>query len=76
MMKIRTLNTEVMDNEIFLWYNMILGEYFVGSKEEYDETLFKYHIDQVNVLYTMDVNSYSICNKIKNSLNRARVLVG
>ena len=65
-----------MENEIFLWYNMVLGEYFIGNQNEIDSSISKYQTDQINILYTMDFDSYAICNKIKNSLNRARVLVG
>lgn len=72
----RALNTAVMENEFFLWYNAILGEYFVGNQTEYDSSILRYHKDHLNILYTMDVDSYRICDKIRNSLNRARVLVG
>jgi len=65
-----------MNDDIFLWYNMVLGEYFVGSKQELEETRSQYSEDSTNVLYTMDADSLAICHKIKNSLNKARVLVG
>ena len=65
-----------MGNEIFLWYNAILGEYFVGDQKAFEISISKYHNDHINVLYTMEADNFAICNKIKNSLNNARVMVG
>jgi len=75
-MKIKTLDSEVIENDVFLWYNMVLGEYFIGNQNEINSTISKYRKEQINILYTMDIESYDICDKIKNSLNRARLLVG
>lgn len=73
---IRKLNNTDMNGEVFLWYNEILGEYFVGSQFDFENNVQSYHKDHISILYTMDAGSYAICNKIKNSLNSARVMVG
>ncbi|MEL6557769.1 MAG: hypothetical protein AAFQ94_06260 [Bacteroidota bacterium] len=72
----RKLRNADMNSEVLLWYNEILGEYFVGSRFDFEESKQTFQPDHINVLYTMNADSYAICNKIKNSLNSARVMVG
>lgn len=69
-------NNVVMSNEVLLWYNEILGEYFVGSRYDFEDSKQTFQADHISILYTMNADNFAICNKIKNSLNSARVTVG
>lgn len=61
-----------MNDDILLWHNAILGEYFSGTNGEFLSQAKNYQRDNLNVLYTMDSSSKRVIEKIKISLNSAR----
>jgi len=53
----------------------MLKEYSYGSKEELDQILSYYANENITILYEMKESKISLCRKIKENLNQARIEV-
>ncbi|MEL7146447.1 MAG: hypothetical protein AAFO69_08775 [Bacteroidota bacterium] len=64
-----------MKESILLWYNELLGAYFVGNSKDYQVVADRYGKGVVDILYTMDSDQHALCKKIRDRLNEARMFV-
>ena len=62
----------LMKDQVLLWYNELLGQYFVGDEKSCQSTKYSYDAGHITVLYTMERDQLVLCEKIRDRLNEAR----